>query len=488
MRILVAASECVPLAKTGGLADVVGAVPAAIAAQGHDTAVVMPLYRQVRDSGVPIAPTGKQLLVPVGAGTVVATVWETCLPDTDVPVYLIDQPDYFDRDELYQQDGQDYPDNCERFVFFARAVLEAARALKLKPDVIHANDWQTGLVPVYLQTFYRDDPTLSQTGTLFTIHNIAYQGHFWHWDMHLTGLDWRMFNWRELEFYGHLNLLKAGLVFADAINTVSPTYARQIQTREYGHGMQGVLRQRQGDLYGILNGVDYGVWSPDVDPLIPRKYTPKSFRKGKGACKRHLQKRSGLPEADVPLLAMITRLADQKGLDLVARVMPRLMEQDVQFVVLGTGEPKYHRLFGRWAKRYAGKLAAHLTFDNELAHQIEAGADLFLMPSRFEPCGLNQMYSLRYGTVPVVRATGGLADTIVEDPDLGQSNGFRFVEYDAVHLAEALDRALAAYADRPVWEKLVTGGMRQDWSWGRSAEAYLELYDRIVKRRRSRVN
>jgi starch synthase len=484
MNILVVASEVVPLAKTGGLADVAGALPRAVESLGHSVSVVMPCYRQVR-SGRMIMPTEWKVEIPIGKKLVPADISRTALPDSDVPVYLIDQPVYFDRESLYGVRGKDYLDNCERFVFFSRAVLELARQFPFEIDVIHAHDWQTGLVPVYLQEMYRGHSSLRATGTLFTIHNLAFQGKFWHWDMLLTGLDWRLFTWRQLEFYGHLNLLKAGVVFSDLINTVSRRYASEIQTAEFGCGLEGVLLSRKSDLSGIINGIDYSIWNPETDTAIAANYNEDTFVHGKPKCKAALQSEQRLHvRPEVPLFGMVTRLDDQKGLDLVAAVAEEFLSQDVQLVVLGTGHPKYHALLEDLSRRFAGKIAIDLRFDDGLAHRIYAGSDLFLMPSRYEPCGLNQLISLKYGTVPVVRATGGLADTVVdctpETISSGTATGFSFEPYTAAALLACLNRALDMWRkDRDNWRRLISAGMRQDWSWTRSAGEYVKLYERI---------
>jgi starch synthase len=394
-------------------------------------------------------------------------------------VYFVENDRYYQRDALYGKGGADFADNSERFIFFSRAVLEAVVALRLPCDVIHCHDWQTGLIPVYLKTIYRSAPAFAKVGTLFTIHNLAYQGVFWHWDMKLTGLDWSLFNWNQLEFWGKVNFMKGGLVFSDLISTVSETYSKEIQTPEYGCGLEGVLRERSKDLFGVINGIDYEVWNPAVDPLIPTRYDAKKLN-GKAACKKFLQRKCGLPVRKAPLVGMISRLADQKGFDLAAEVMAELLTSDVQFVVLGTGEPKYHDLLNRLARNYPDRMSVTLGFDNQMAHEIEAGADMFLMPSRFEPCGLNQLYSLKYGTAPVVRSTGGLADTVVdctpETLDKGAATGFSFEKYSAADLLATLKRALACYADRKTWLKLIKNGMGQNWSWDESARKYVKLY------------
>ena len=493
MRILVATSEAAPLAKTGGLGDVCGALPIELVRAGHQAAVILPAYRQVRYCGIPIEPMGIEFIVPVGTKTVAGRLLRTELPGSGVPVYLVQQDQYFDRDQLYRTDGRDYIDNCERFVFFSRAVMEAVRLLELQVDVIHANDWQTGLVPAYLKIAYRGLPRYEQIACVFTIHNMAYQGQFWHWDMLLTGLDWKYFNWHQMEFYGKLNLLKTGLVFADAITTVSPRYAEQIQSAPLGCGLEGVLQQRRDAVCGILNGIDAERWDPASDPHLEAHYDADTVGQGKPPCKAALQKELGLPpRPEVPLAGLIGRLCDQKGYDLVAEVIAQwAQETDFQWVILGTGEPKYHRLFQSLAERFRHRVAVRLEFSGPLAHRIEAGADMFLMPSRYEPCGLNQLYSLRYGTVPVVRATGGLADTITDTTPQtlsdGTANGFSFQQYSPQALDETLRRACEAYRRPQVWGQLVSTGMHQDWSWARSAEQYVRLYEKTVARKRQVV-
>lgn len=488
MNILLATSEAVPFAKTGGLADVCGALPIELARLGQRPMVILPAYRKVRCCGLPIEPMGIDFIVPIGSKTVTGHLLESRLPEGDVPVYLVQQDRYFDRDELYGADGKDYVDNCERFVFFCRAVMEAVRLLDLQVDVIHANDWQTGLVPAYLDIEYRGTPRYERIASLLTIHNLSYQGQFWHWDMLLTGLDWKYFNWRQMEFHEKLNLLKTGLTFADSISTVSPRYAQEIQNPPLGCGLEGVLQHRREVLSGILNGIEAGQWDPATDEHLAANYDAAGVAEGKAACKAALQDQLGLPcQPKAPLIGLVGRLTDQKGIDLVAEVIQRWVQKvDVQWVVLGTGEPKYHRLFEALAQRFPQKVAARLEFSNPLAHQIEAGADMFLMPSRFEPCGLNQLYSLKYGTVPIVRATGGLYDTIAgltDQPDqTPPPNGFSFHEYSPLALSETLRRACEAYERPEVWSRLIATGMGQDWSWARSARQYVELYRTTVAR------
>lgn len=490
MNVVVIASEAVPFAKTGGLADVMGALPAAVERLGHDVSLVIPCYRECRRSGRRLTDTGWRLSAPVGTRRVEAGVLRARLPDSGVPVYLIDQPDFFDRDHLYQSDdGRDDPDNAARFSFFSRAAVEVVRRLDPRPDVVHANDWQTALVPVYLKEQFREE--LGAVGSLLTVHNLAYQGLFPASALTVTGLDAGLFNWRRLEFHGRLGFLKAGLIDADMISTVSPTYAQEIQTPEFGFGLDGLLRWRRDDLRGIVNGIDTRSWGPRFETETALPFDRRTVREGKAACKAFLQRRASLPERpEVPLLAQIGRLDPQKGWDLLAAVADDVLSGDVQMVVLGEGHAWYHERLERLADAHPGKLRAFLRFSGPLAHQIEAGADLLLMPSLYEPCGLNQLYSLAHGTVPLVRATGGLADTVVDaDPRSladGTATGFVFHDPTPAALKAAIDRALTLWHDRPSWSRLVDSGMRADWSWDRSARDYVSLYREVRQRAAAR--
>jgi starch synthase len=491
MNILFATTEAVPFCKTGGLGDVCGSLPRALEKLGHQSAIILPAFRQAFESGWNIEPIGVEFEVPIGQKHVLGQYLRSMLPDSDVPVYFVDQPDYYDRPGIYRESGEDYHDNCERFTFFCRAALKAIVLLDLGTDLVHCHDWCTGLIPAYLKTLLCDRPPYDHLATLYTIHNLAYQGNFWHWDMALTGIDWKHFNWREMEFYGNLSFMKTAIVFSDAINTVSPTYAKEIMRPPLSCGMEGALQHRRADVYGILNGADYDHWDPASDVLLgENKYDASNFESGKAACKAALQREVGLPDRpDVPLLAAVGRLADQKGFDLVTRVMQQwALDRDVQWVILGTGEPKYHQVLGQVAAEHPERVAVRLEFSNELAHRIEAGADMFLMPSQYEPCGLNQLYSLKYGTVPVVRATGGLADTVVDtNPETlsaATATGFTFTEYTALALADALRRACETFADKHLWRQLIEHGMKQDWSWSQSALRYVELYEKVRTRAR----
>lgn len=502
LRIVLAASEAVPFSKTGGLADVVCALAKALDQAGHDVTLIIPDYYVLRkgNKNLPVVTeTGMQVSVPLGDRSVEAAINWTTIPGTGVRVFLVRQTDYFDRKHLYQENGDSYPDNCERFCFFSRAVLEICRLMVLRPDVIHCNDWQTGLIPALLNTQYANLPGFEHTATVMTLHNMAYQGQFWHFDMPLTGMDWKYFNLQQMEAWGYLNLLKTGIAFADQITTVSPTYAKEICTIDGGYGLDGLLRYRQKDLVGILNGIDTEVWNPARDIYLPARYSRESVDAGKPQCKAALQKRMRLPvRPDVPLLGMVSRMADQKGFDLVMGTAEHLLTQDIQMVFLGTGDPGCEAQLRELASRYPMKVAAEIGFDESLAHQIEAGADIFLMPSRFEPCGLNQMYSLNYGTVPIVRNVGGLADSVINLEQDGEeinvsadlrtaATGFVFDEYSLDAFASIVMKALQTYSIKPVWNRLIHNGMSTDWSWNSSALKYLDVYARAKSRIGSRA-
>ncbi len=497
LKILLASAEVVGFAKTGGLADVAGALPRALAARGHQVAVVMPYYRCVRQSKLPIERSEHVIPVPVGTRTLACRVFRSKLPGTTVPIYFIDQPEYFDRDDpkagkgLYQYSmpggyKADYADNAERFAFFSRAVLETAHTTGFIPDIVHANDWQTGLVPVFLSEIFRAKPQYANTRSVFTIHNIAYQGMFGPDVMKLTTLPGWLFNHNQLEFHGRFNFLKAGLCFADAINTVSPTYSREIQTAEYGCGLEGLLRSNRMKLYGIMNGVDYEAWNPATDPHLPKTYDADTVFAVKPESKAALQKQYGLPlEPKKPLLGVVARLVSQKGIDLILSAAPGFLDLGCQMVFLGEGDPEYHNELTQFRDKHPQQVGIYLGYSETVAHLIEAGSDLFLMPSRYEPSGLNQLYSMKYGTPPVVRSTGGLADSVVgatlETLAAGTATGFSFGEYTANALYQTMKWAVTLYRDRPKdFQQVVRTAMRQDWSWDRSAADYERLYQRVL--------
>ncbi len=478
MRILFCVSEAVPLAKTGGLADVAGALPAALVKLGADVRLALPRYRGIAPAQWRPAGT---VDVQVGAERIPVTILDGTLPDAGVPAWLVDQPRLFDRAGLYGEGGRDYPDNLARFACLCRATLAWLERQAWQPDVLHCHDWQTALVPAIIAA-----GQARRTPTLLTIHNLAYQGLFPAEQFPMTGLPSSMYTIAGLEFWGQINLLKGGLMFADLLNTVSETYAQEIQTAEFGAGLDGVLRDRTRDLFGILNGVDYRAWDPAHDTLIPARYTVDDLS-GKRACKGHLQQEFELtPDLGIPLIGMVTRLSDQKGLDLVAAILDQLFAAGTQLVVLGTGDPRYERAFQEVARRHSPQAGVRIGFDNALAHRIEAGADIFLMPSRYEPSGLNQLYSLRYGTVPVVRRTGGLADSIRDATpqalQAGTANGFVFTDYTPQALLQAVRRAFAAFRDAATWPRLQRAGMTADFSWAGSAKKYMGLYERTIVR------
>src|ERR1700681_2073134 len=447
MHIAFAASECVPFSKTGGLADVVGALPHALAALGHQVSVYVPRYRQtkladpqmvVRSITIPFDDKYRFCSV-VSAGA-----------SNGVHFYFVEYPPYFDRDALYGGPAGDYPDNAERFALFSRAVLEASKVQGV-PDVFHCHDWQSALVPIMLRTLYAEDPAFREVATVFTIHNMGYQGLFPPDTLPLLMLPWELFTMSKMEFFGQVNFLKGALVHADFVTTVSRKYSQEIQTTEYGFGLDGVLRNRASTVAGILNGVDYNEWSPDNDKFIVAKYSTQDLS-GKLQCKKDLLTSFGIANSDtkVPVIGIVSRFAAQKGFDLIAQVVDRLAREELIMVVLGSGDKPYEEMFQRLSRQFPNKIAAKVAFDNAIAHKIEAGADMFLMPSRYEPCGLNQIYSLKYGTVPVVRATGGLDDTIEAfDPETGQGTGFKFHLYDGKALLGSVHEALTFFRNDP---------------------------------------
>jgi len=455
LKVLYVSSEVEPFSKTGGLADVAGSLPIALERLGVDIRIVTPKYKSIKQK---VGKLGENIIV-----------------------YFVENPEYFHREYLYGTPEGDYPDNLERFAYFSREVLKIAKENNFSPDIIHCNDWQSALVPVYLKVFFKNDPFFKNTKTILTIHNLAYQGIFPKEKFPHTGLDWSFFNIDGFEFYGKVNIMKGGIIFADFITTVSPTYSKEIQTKEFGCGLEGVLFRKRDRLTGILNGIDYEIWDPAKDPVIPCKYSSNNIQ-NKYVNKEFLQLETGLEiSKETPLLGIITRLADQKGLDILAPIIDTICKMDLQFILLGTGDKVYHDLFEQIKVKYPRKTSINLRFDPELARKIYAGIDVFLMPSRFEPCGLGQMISLKYGTIPVVRKTGGLADTIIDyEPRSDTGNGFTFTSYDSLSLLEAIKRALSVYKDKKAWMRLVKRAMGIDFSWKVSAEKYLKLYRDVL--------
>jgi starch synthase len=484
LKVLFVASECAPFAKTGGLADVVGALPKSLHELGIDVRVIMPLY-----AGMPwheLEPLDGSLPVPMYWGTAQSRVRTGRLPRSQVPVYFLEYHRYFDRPYIYGPPNNGYADNLERFTFLSRGALEACKALGWIPDVIHANDWQTALVPVYINTFEWAKP-LHGTATIYSIHNLAYQGVLDPGGLFITGLGREHYHPGEFEHFGAMNLTKAALFHSTLLSTVSPTYAREIQTGAYGCGLDGILANRSGDLRGILNGIDNSEWDPATDPHIPARFDADNMA-GKAKCKAALQEEAGLPvRPEVPIFGLVGRLTVQKGIDVLAHALDRILRWDVQLILLGTGDPEAEAFFARAQGERGDKFRAWLGFDNGRAHRIEAGGDFFLMPSRFEPCGLNQMYSLRYGTLPIVRATGGLVDTVSNyDESTADGTGFIFNDLRPDSLADTIGWATSTWYDRPKHiEAMRRRAMAQDFSWERAALDYQRLYLDAYARRRN---
>jgi starch synthase len=473
MRILFVASEALPYAKTGGLADVIEGLPRALVKLGHEVAVFLPKYRGVKAVSVALPsmtiPQGTRLRFPgIANGGM----------HRGVRYFFLDDPFYFDREGIYGDKNREYPDNAERFTEFSRAAIELAKQIWL-PDVIHCHDWQTAMVPVLLRSSYADDPVVRDVPVVFTVHNMGYHGVFPKEALERAGIPPAVFHPGGIEFFGSVNFLKGGLVYSDYLTTVSRKYAEEIQTSEFGFGLDGVVRARSDRLVGILNGVDYSAWSPERDMLIPMKYSAKDLA-GKRVCKQALVEEFKLLKDNLsrPVMGIVSRFADQKGFDLIAQTARELLHEDVLLAVLGTGDRRYEEMFRALASDFPGRVGTVIAYDNRLAHLVEAGSDVFLMPSRYEPCGLNQIYSLRYGTVPVVRATGGLEDTVEAfDLEHGTGTGFKFVEYSGGALLYAIRQALHQYTDEGVWKRIQLNGMAKDFSWNISAAEYAKLYE-----------
>jgi starch synthase len=484
MQIAFAASECTPLAKTGGLADVVGALPRELVKLGHQVSVYLPFYTRVRRhlEGEPEYLV-RSLTIPFRYYNRFVGVVDGGRRD-GVQYYFIDCPELFDRKELYGTNGGDYPDNAERFGLFCRAVIEASKILGV-PKIFHVHDWQAALIPVYLRTVYAEDPALSGTASVLTIHNAAYQGKFPPATTEQLLFPWEIFTMDKVEQFDRFNFLKGGVVFSDLLTTVSKKYAEEIQTAEFGEQLEGVLMRRAADLHGILNGVDYAFWDPATDGNLAAHYTPENLA-GKRACRADLLHAFGLEKIaeTTPVIGIVSRLATQKGFGIVAQIVEELAERDVAVVALGTGDAYYENLFRDWAFRYPASVVVQIRYDDALAHKIEAGADMFLMPSRYEPCGLGQIYSLKYGTVPIVRATGGLDDTIEEwDRKKGTGTGFKFAGYDPKDLLAEIDRAIEAFQDKKGWTRLMRNGMARDYSWSGPAKEYVKVYEEAAQKR-----
>lgn len=477
MKILFVSSEVFPFAKTGGLADVLGALPEALSKRNHSCSVILPLYKCVRENGFSPAPFKKDLSVEINRRKEAFNLY--LLKHGNVSVYFIEKDEYYKRDYLYGTPQGDYPDNALRFGFFAKAVIASMSHIG-KQDILHCNDWQSALIPLYIRFFHKEGSEFGGTKVLFTIHNMAYQGLFGREAMDVLDLPGELFIPDRLEFYGKMSFMKAGIIYSDAITTVSEGYSHEILMPEFGCGLDGLLRTRKKDLYGIINGVDYSVWSPEVDRFIAAGYSKEDLS-GKEECKKDLVKQFGIKHSPGrPLIGMITRLAEQKGIDIVAEAMARMLKSGSDFVLLGFGDEKYNNIFKKLAKKYKGHMGARIDFDNVLAHKIEAGCDMFLIPSRYEPCGLNQLYSLRYATVPIVRAVGGLDDTVKDFNRLTKKgNGFKFKDATPRALLEAIKKAISVFKDKETWDTLLHNGLSCDFSWDSSAEKYEKLYNKL---------
>lgn len=480
MNILLASSEIHPYSKTGGLGDMVGALGKALARQGHQVGLVTPLYSGVQERFRDIRRLNLPLDLPLGQRRVRGEVW-VLEPSEHLAIYFVDQPEFYSRPALYQKEGADYPDNAERYIFFSKVIVQLARSLPWRPNIVHLHDWQTGLVPILLQHEKLIAGLANAPRTCMTIHNLAYQGIFSSAQYGLTNLPWDYFNPNGVEFYGHLNCLKAGVVYADIITTVSPRYAREITTQEFGCGLDGLLRQRQRALIGILNGVDYEEWNTTDNPFLKHPYSAEDLS-GKTANKLELQKELGLPVNEtIPLFGSVNRLVEQKGVDIQLGALEEMLGANLQFVLLGTGAPAFESAYQNLAQRHASKVAVRKGFDQGLSHRIEAACDFFLMPSRFEPCGLNQMYSLRYATIPIVRATGGLDDTVVDiSENREKATGIKFSEYSSGTLARCIRKALALYAEPELVRRYQLNGLKADFSWERTVRQYADIYKRVI--------
>ena len=483
LKILLVSAEVAPFVRTGGLADVVSELPRAQADLGHDVRVILPWYRNIAQQRIDAVLLRESVELGPGMPEDMPSTFglrQGWLPSSKIPVYFVDQPAYFDRQGPYGDEQGDYRDNGDRFIFLARAVFAACQSLDFKADVLHLNDWHGGMVPVYLRNSFREEALFKNTGSLYTVHNLAFQGLFPEWQFARTGLDPELFTTEGLEFYGQMNTLKGGLLFSDKINTLSPRYAEEIRNPEYGCGLEGVMRIREKDLSGIISGLDSVEWNPATDVHLPVRYGPDSLDR-KADIKRALKKELGLPADDVPLVAMVSRLDAMKGLSLVEEIADYMVHLDLQFVLLGMGDARIQENFRRLAETYPEKVSFRLAYDIPLAHRIAGGADLSLMPSRFEPSGQSQLISLRYGTVPVVRSVGGLADTVQDyDARTGKGNGFAFSEYNSMALFNSIQRALEVYKDKAAWRRLQQAGMAEDHSWLASARQYEKLYREIV--------
>lgn len=483
MKILIATPEAVPYAKTGGLADVAGALIKEYRKMSKEAFIIMPLYKKIKEGDVPLKNTGITIKIPIGHEYIKGEVFSD-----QSSAYFIGCDEFFDRPELYGTSKGDYSDNASRFIFFSRGVIETCRALNFKPDIVHCNDWQTGLIPLYLKTIYGADKFFKNIATVLTIHNLGYQGLFPSSDMNLTGLGWELFNPEGIEFYGKINFLKAGIISADVLTTVSTTYSKEILHKEFGFGLDGLLRKREKDLYGVMNGIDYEEWDPSRDTFIPEHYSYKDIS-GKALCKKRLIRTllEPLDKPDterIPIIGMVGRLAVQKGLDLVLKAIDELLSLGIKLVILGKGDETFHAGFSEVAKRYKRKISVTIGFEESLAHLIYAGSDFFLMPSKYEPCGLGQLIAMRYGSIPIARKTGGLADAIQDYDSLkSKGTGFLFSDYTPSAMLDTIKRALCVYTETDKMHRIISDAMKMDYSWNRSAKKYRELYSYAIKKK-----
>ncbi|MEW6108339.1 MAG: glycogen synthase GlgA [Nitrospirota bacterium] len=480
MRILIATPEAVPYVKTGGLADVTGALLKEFHKKNEKVSLILPLYSSIKEN-FKLYKTDKSVKITMGGITEVGDIWVS--DNSQEPVaYFIDCDELYGRPELYGTSYGDYPDNAIRFIFFSKAVVEACVAMNIRPDVIHCNDWQTAMIPLYLKTVYGDKNNFTNTATVYTIHNLGYQGVFDASDMKYTDLGWDYFTPERLEFYGRLNFMKAGILYSDLITTVSRTYSREILEPENGFGLDGVLRKRQDDLYGIINGLNYNEWDPLNDALIPSNYGPEDMR-GKIKCKRRLLETAGIQDMKAPLCGVITRLTSQKGIDLIYNSIQELMSMGVNLVILGKGDYYYQNLITDMSEKYSGRIFVKIGFDESLAHLIYAGSDFFIMPSKYEPCGLGQLVAMKYGAIPIVRNTGGLADTVQDYNHIfSKGTGFLFSDFTPAAMQDAVKRAICVFTDKKRMKKMTLDAMNEDFSWIRSAEKYLEIYRKALEK------
>ncbi len=489
MKVLIVSSEVYPFAKTGGLADVIGSLPKELAKEGLEVKVIMPRYYVIDKVKYNLKPLLGALGVPMGViGEFWSKVYEGFMPNSNVSIYFIEYEEYFGRSGIYNdENGKGFDDNDNRFIFLSRASLQLCKKLDFTPDVIHINDWQSAPVATFVNSIYKNDPHFSQSAVLLSIHNMQYQGEFYKGVMDVLGVSWSHFNHNELEYHDRVNLLKGAIAICEVITTVSQKYAKEIQTSEYGYGLDGAILARAEDTFGIINGVDYDEWNPEHDKYIKANYSIKDLY-GKVVCKADLQESFGLPQIDVPIIGMVSRLVEQKGVDVLASVIHQLLDLNLQFILIGNGDKWVQDFFSYVASERAN-FKCYIGYNNELAHKVEAGSDFFLMPSKFEPCGLNQMYSLRYGTLPIVRATGGLDDTIENFDDKAKTgDGFKFYDLTGESIYNTVGWAIHTYYnDKVAMQNLIQNAMRKRFTWKNSAKEYIKLYELAIEKKRGKL-